>query len=141
MSAIHLDDLVCLVLVSKPREKPMPMRRRSHDQLRKNAPRAPYVNRFVVLPRAQQHLGRAIPPRHNVLRHHAAALSPGSPEIADADIAVFANKAASEKAFSRKAASVGRTMHNTNTRRQLPSALTCLTASGLCESHRLRAGI
>ena len=93
----HLDDLISLILVRAAREKSSTVRRWLHDQLRENASRAPHVNRFVVLPLAQQHLGRPVPPRHNVLRKPMIALAPRLTEVTDANIAILADKSAGDR--------------------------------------------
>jgi hypothetical protein len=85
----HLYYFIGLVFVRKPREKPLSMWRRTRDKLRENAARAPNVHRFVVLPLAQQHLGRSVPARHNVLREKMVALAPREAKVANMDIAVL----------------------------------------------------
>lgn len=62
----YLYDFVGLVFVGNTREKPSSMRGGRQDQLSKDAARAPNVHCFVVLPRAQQHLRRPVPARHDV---------------------------------------------------------------------------
>jgi hypothetical protein len=92
------------------------MCRRMYDQLSENAASAPYVNSFVVpsdtklkqecgcdaeaggdvLPLAQQHFRRAVPPRHNVVGKKLAALPSSESEVADVDVAVLADKSVTE---------------------------------------------